>query len=166
MIYQKSQAPQGAWAKASELGGIKIATIVNETIAQPSQFLDQRGLPKTQDVAKVMFQGYPESLNVALNKTTINGLIDAFGEDSKLWMNKPLSVETERVRVAGKTCMALYLIPRGFVKIDDQNGFACIVRGENKRDYSAYEKGKKDIDTNEDINADLQAESDIPSDFL
>jgi hypothetical protein len=39
-----------------------------------------------------------------------------------------LSVETEKVRVAGKSVTALYLIPEGHEKIDDENGYAVIVK--------------------------------------
>jgi hypothetical protein len=63
-----------------------------------------------------------------LNRATINGLVDAFGEDSKLWQKQTLKVETEKMRVAGKAVVALYLIPKGYKKIDDTNGYAMIVK--------------------------------------
>lgn len=126
-IYKKSVSISGGWAKGSEITAKK-AKIVSETEASPSSFLNKDGSPKTQDVCKVLFQGNKEPLNLSLNRATINGLVDAFGEDSKNWMNKVLSVETEKVRVAGKAVVALYLIPEGFKKIDDVNGYALIVK--------------------------------------
>lgn len=128
MKYQKNTNIGGAWAKASELGNITSAKIVSETNPHPSQFLNKDGSVKTQDVCKVRFEGLPEPLNVSLNRTTINGLVDAFGEDSKDWQAQPLSVETEKVRVAGKAVTALYLIPQGYEKVDDKNGYAVIVK--------------------------------------
>lgn len=117
----------GKWAKASEIKATK-AKIVSETNPQSSTFLNKDGSAKTQDVTKVQFQGEPEALNVSLNRATINGLVDAFGEDSKLWQGNVLGVETEKVRVAGKSVVALYLIPQGYEKTDDENGYAVIVK--------------------------------------
>lgn len=128
MKYQKQTSISGKWAKGSELTGVSVAKIVSETKPIPSSFQDKKGNPKTQDVAKVVFGSDSEPLNVSLNRATINGLIDAFGDDSTAWMNKSLKVETEKVRVAGKAVTALYLIPEGYKKIDDESGFAVIVK--------------------------------------
>lgn len=126
--YQKTVITQGAWAKASQIKNGTTAKIVSETNPQPSQFLNKDGSVKNQDVAKVLFNGSSEPMNVSLNRTTINGLVDAFGEDSVNWKDKELRVETEKVRVAGKAVVALYLIPEGYEKIDDENGYAIIVK--------------------------------------
>lgn len=126
--YNKQTNIGGAWAKASELGNVSNAKIVSETNPQPSQFLNKDGSVKMQDVCKVSFSGVDEALNVSLNRTTINGLVDAFGEDSKGWQGQSLSVETEKVRVAGKGVTALYLIPSGYERVDDANGYAVIVK--------------------------------------
>ena len=83
---------------------------------------------KTQDVCKVQFEGMGEALNVSLNRATINGLVDAYGEDSKGWMGHYLTVEIEKMRVAGKAVTALYLIPAGYEKIDDSEGYTKIVK--------------------------------------
>ena len=126
--YTKNVSLGGKWAKASELVDVKKAKIVSETNPQPSSFLNKDGSAKTQDVCKVSFEGVPEPLNVSLNRATINGLVDAFGEDSADWQGQPLTVETEKVRVAGKSVIALYLIPEGYKKVDDENGYAMIIR--------------------------------------
>ena len=152
--YQKTSQIQGSWAKASEIENGTVAKIVSETRPQPSQFLNKDGSNKNQDVAKVIFVGSPDAVNVSLNRTTINGLIDAFGEDSANWQNKPLSVETEKVRVGGKAVVALYLIPEGYEKIDDENGYAIIVRK-----GSVAEVEEKDIPVIEDEEIDTK---DIP----
>ena len=86
--YQKI-ITQGAWAKSSNIKNGSTAKIVSETNPQPSQFFNKDGSVKNQDVTKVIFNESPESLNVSLNRTTINGLVDAFGEGSAGWMNKP-----------------------------------------------------------------------------
>ena len=43
------------------------------------------------------------------------------------WQGHSLTVETEKMRVAGKAVIALYLIPEGYKRIDDDNGYAIIV---------------------------------------
>ena len=127
MKYQ-IQTASGAWAKAEELKSGSKAKIVSETKPQESSFLDKQGNAKTQDVAKVRFEGIDEPLNVSLNRATINGLVSAFGEDSVEWQNKVLTVETEKVRVAGVARVALYLVPEGYKKVDDDSGYAVIVK--------------------------------------
>lgn len=151
--YQKQSTTTGAWVKAGELKNGTRAKIVSETKPSPSSFLDKNGNPKTQDVAKVRFEGQPDALNVSLNRATIGGLIDAFGDDSVNWQNKVLTVETEKVRVGGKTNIALYLIPDGYQKIDDSNGYAMIVRGEE------IENQNEEIPV---INDDIDKISNIP----
>lgn len=128
MKYTKSLMVSGKWAKAAEIkSGIK-AKIVSETNPQPSSFTNKDGSVKEQDVCKVIFEDKPsEQFNVSLNRATVNGLIDAFGEESADWMNKYLTVETEKMRVAGKAVTALYLIPENYKRIDDANGYAMIV---------------------------------------
>lgn len=126
--YQKNVSIGGKWARASELKSGMRCRIVSETNPSPSQFFNKDNSVKMQDVCQVKFEGLNDVLNVSLNRATINALIDAFGTDSASWMNKILTVETERVRVAGKAVTALYLIPEGFEKTDDENGYAVIAK--------------------------------------
>jgi len=58
----------------------------------------------------------------------VNGLVDAFGEDSVNWQNKILTAVTENSRIAGKNVTIVYLVPEGYEKIDDANGYAVIVK--------------------------------------
>ncbi|HXP70734.1 MAG TPA: hypothetical protein VOA88_15740 [Candidatus Dormibacteraeota bacterium] len=84
--YKKQTFVGGKWAKASEIKPRTKAKIVSETTPQPSTFTDKNGMPKTQDICKVQFQGTNEAVNVNLNRPTLNALVEAFGEDSKDWM--------------------------------------------------------------------------------
>jgi hypothetical protein len=126
MKYQKAVGISGGWVKTQELKNGQRAKIVSETTAQPSSFTDKKGNPKTQDVAKVRFEGQGESVNVSLNRATINALIDAYGDDSIAWQGHYLTCEIEKVRVAGVMRLALYLMPEGYEKVDDENGYAVI----------------------------------------
>jgi hypothetical protein len=151
--YSKSSTVGGKWAKAAEIENGTTAKIVSETVPQASSFTNKDGSPKTQDVCKVQFVGVDEPLNVSLNRATINALVDAFGEDSIKWQGHTLSVETEKMRVAGKVVHALYLIPKGYARIDDENGYALIIK------KSEVKKAKQvDLDDEEEESVDLDEE--------
>lgn len=126
MKYQAQSSLSGAWVDKSKLTNGQRAKIVSETKPIPSNFQDDKGNVKNQDVCKVHFEGQPESVNVSLNRATINGLIDAFGDDSVNWQGHYLKTEVEKMRVAGRAVTALYLIPEGYEKVDDAEGYAVI----------------------------------------
>lgn len=131
--YTKTSTRSGAWVKGSDLVGISKAKIISETNPEPSQFKNKDGSVKMQDVCKVKFDGKvgeskEDTFNLSLNKATINALVDAFGENSTDWMNQVLSVQTEKVRVGGVARMAVYLIPDGYELVDNDDGFAEIVK--------------------------------------
>ena len=101
---------------------------MSETAPMQSQFKNEKtGEVKTQDVAKILFSGDTEEKNISLNRATINGLIDAFVDDSALWQGQVLVCETEKVRVAGKAVTAVYLVPEVYERVDDENGYTVIV---------------------------------------
>jgi len=76
-------------------------------------------------VCKVKFEGMGEALKVSLNRCTINALVDAFGEDSRDWQGHKLSLEIDKL--PGKK-FPLYLIPEGYERIEDENGYSVIVK--------------------------------------
>lgn len=47
--------------------------------------------------------------NMSLNQTTINALVDAYGEDSKAWIGKQAKVTAIKQMVAGKLMNVFYL---------------------------------------------------------
>lgn len=125
-IYNRSSGPSGQWVDKKVLKNGQRAKIVSETKPIPGRFKDDEGNFKDQDVAKVRFEGQKESVNVNLNKPTIHALIEAFGEDSNGWQGHYLTVEVEKVRIGGKAVIALYLLPEGYEKADDDNGYAVV----------------------------------------
>lgn len=127
MKYEKIEGVYGSWVKGSEVVSGTKAKLITEVKPQPSQFKDKNGNPKTQDVAKIMFQGFAEEKNINLNRATINGLIDAFGDDSKMWIGKTLTAHTEKVLVGGKRQIAVYLLADGYEAIEDEDGFMKII---------------------------------------
>lgn len=131
MQYTKNQSIGGAWVKGKDVVSGTKAKLVSEAQPMESQFQNKDGSKKFQDVAKVRFQNDDNVYNISLNRATIEGLIDAFGEDSKLWVNKLLTAHTEKVVVGGKRVVALYLVPEGFILEEDESGYMHIVK-ENK----------------------------------
>ena len=120
MEYPKREAMQGVWLdKSSIVNGTK-AKLVSETKPQEGEY-------GTQDIAKISIDGESETKNVRLNKPTINALGDAYGTESKEWINKPLTLQTEEMRVAGKKVTALYLIPEGYELTDNEDGYLVVV---------------------------------------
>lgn len=122
MKYQKQKGTQGAWLPKDKIKTGDKAVIVAETKPIDS------GEFGTQDVTKVRIKGLDESYNTNLNKTTINGLIDAFGEDSKDWINKILTVQKEKMIVGGKRVTATYFIPEGYELGEDSEGYLVITK--------------------------------------
>ena len=137
MDYDKVVVTGGKYINKEELykKGVKRAKIVSETNDEPSQFKDKNGNVKNQAVCKVLFEGENESVKTQLNQATINGLVDAFGKSSKLWMNKSLSVRLDK-QLGNK--YYLYLIPAGFAAVENDEGYIDILReGENTSEVTA-----------------------------
>ena len=124
--YSKSTFLGGAWLKGAEVVTGSRCKLVGETEPQASQFKDKNGNMKMQDVSKVRFENGTDALNISLNRATISGLVDAFGEDSKDWIGKVLTAHTEKVMVAGKRVTAVYLLADGYQVGEDENGYVKI----------------------------------------
>jgi len=123
MEYKKSTRIDGEWVKAAELeSGIK-GKLVSETKPIEGEY-------GTQDVSKIIFAGETEPKNVRLNKTTLNGLIDAYGTDSNNWVDKSVTAHTEKALVAGKRVTILYLVPEGY-ELGEDGGYVVITKGED-----------------------------------
>lgn len=126
MEYAKNVAMSGSWVKGSDVkSGIK-AKLVSETVRTESQFKNEDGTAKLQDVAKIRFEDKDEIMNIAINRATLNGLIDAYGTESKNWIGKYLTTQTEKMVVGGKRVTALYLVPEGYEVREDDGGYMII----------------------------------------
>ena len=109
--YQKFEGgPAGKWADKSKLVDVKRAYITNEVKPSASKFLNDDGTQKMQNVGLIKFEGFDEPMNMAINGANINALVDAFGKDSKGWINQKLTVNV----LEGDKGFSVYLIPEGF----------------------------------------------------
>ena len=120
-IYQKLTGAQGPWIKNSEVKDGSRAKLVSET--EPKE-----GKYGMRDVSKIRLENDSEPKNVNINKPSINALVGAFGEDSKNWVNKYLTLKTMRMSVAGRMVTALYLISEGYELTEDAGGYLVIVK--------------------------------------
>lgn len=125
MKFQKSsEMIGGAWVKKADVEDGAIAVIVSETEWVEGEY---QGKAQKRAVAKVRI-GQNDPQNIALNQATRDGLIDAFGPESKDWQGKNLTVVKEKSRFGGKVGYAVYLVPEGYEKVDDDEGYAKIVK--------------------------------------
>lgn len=111
MEYTKSA---GAWVDTDSVKDGTKVKLLTEVVKQESKFKDSEGNVKTENVATARFQGQDAPVNVRLNWTTIYGLIDAFGKESKDWVDKVLTVKKREQSVGDKVYDVLYYIPDGF----------------------------------------------------
>ena len=126
--YEKKVGVYGDWVKGGDLQTGMKAKIKNEVVPVKSQFKDKNGNDKMQDVGKVQFKGLKEPMNMSLNKPTVEGLIDAFGGDSKNWVDKELTVQTEKAVIGGKRVTIVYLLADGFELKEDSDGYMKVVK--------------------------------------
>ncbi len=156
-LYKIQHFVSGKWVDKKEImaKGVKKAKILSETAPETSQWKDGEGNTQMQDVCKIKFEGMgEEGYKFSLNKPTINVLIHAFGEDSSQWIGKVLAVEAEKTRVAGKAGVAVYLIPEGYEKVDNEEGYAEIkkiglekvLKKMKDEEIPVIEEGKEEID--------------------
>lgn len=119
-IYQK-KVSVGAFAKKGEdYNDGDMLVLANEGKKVVGQFGEQ-------DVFLVKLPNGSEK-NMNVNQTSINGLIDAYGEDSKQWVGKNVKVHLISQNVSGKFVKVAYLshplailTEDGFVMPKDDN---------------------------------------------
>lgn len=105
----------GKFAKAGEdFKENDVLTILNEGVKTEGEF-------GTQDVFKVRVPSGDE-LSLSFNKTSINNMIDAYGDESKNWIGKEVKVWRILQNVQGKMRKVTYLSHQA-AEIDDEGVF-------------------------------------------
>lgn len=138
MKYKLREGAAGSWLKGKELQDGVRAKLVSETNPIESTF---EGKVRTQDVAKIRIEGDENVYNISINRTTMNALVKAFGEDSKSWVNQYLTVKLDKTTIAGRRVVIVYLIPEGFELTEDAGGYVVITKigGEKKEKVETIE---------------------------
>lgn len=102
MAHYTKKVSVGAFAKKGvDVKNGDTVTIANEGKKVQGQFGEQ-------DVFLIKLSNGEEK-NVNVNQTSINGLIDAYGEDSTHWIGKNVKVWLIKSNVAGKFVDVLYI---------------------------------------------------------
>lgn len=141
MEFTKNTGVGGKWLDKKELVNGDILKIKTEAI----EMINPQGGNQIVAKCQVKNKFEKEQLNVAINSPSKNALIDAFGSNSESWIDQLLTVEVEKVSVAGKRGIALYLIPDGYGLTEDSGGYIVIIKV-GKTPEEAYEElGESDI---------------------
>jgi hypothetical protein len=121
MKVNASSGSTGAWIKKEELKSGERLKIMTE-----AQLVE--GQNGAQLVAKVRRSGIQDQFNVAINNTSKNGLIRAYGDDTADWVDKVVTAVTEKTIIGGKRSVILYLVPEGYELKETEDGFMAIGR--------------------------------------
>ena len=117
-----SKSTGGGWLDKETLKNGDVLKIVTEA----SVVENERG---SQLIARAKVKGGKvEPQNIAINTPSKNALIDAFGDDTTAWIDKILTVAVTETVIGGKSGIALYLVPEGFVKTKDAGGYIVVTR--------------------------------------
>ena len=102
MKFEKRETGRGNFAKKGE--DIKNGDII--TLLDEGEIV-QGDYGKQNVFLARMING--DEKNINLNQTSVNAMIDAYGEDSLDWVNKKAKAWVNRENVAGKFVQVLYL---------------------------------------------------------
>lgn len=145
-IYTKKVTVGGAYAKkkAYEYEGKKFDADIKDgdIIKVISQGTAVPGVYGDQHVFKIRTRNGDK--NFAFNQTTINNLIDAYGEDDKNWMDKDVKVWVIKAMVSGKMSLVAYL-SHPDAEMDDEGRFKNPHTKEQGEDVDAVEYPEDEI---------------------
>ena len=140
----------GAFYKTENVKDGQKVKLTGECVKAESRFKDEEGNAKTENQVKARFQGHDSDVSLRLNWTTVYGLAEAFGKESKDWIGRTL---TAMVKDA-TTGQSLYLIPEGSELVRDENKRWTIKRGaettSDGKEMPSFDKLPEDINP-EDI---------------
>lgn len=122
MEVTKSGGVGGSWIDKKALKPGDLIKLTTEAEWVPSSLNPE----EKQLVAKCKVKGMEGEFNLAINSPSKNALIDAFGTETKNWVDKLLTAAVESGIFAGKRGVMLNLVPEGYVVAEDAAGFIII----------------------------------------
>jgi len=146
MLYKKQISVGSFFKKGEDVKDGNTITIANEGKKVEGQF----GL---QDVFLIKLEGGEEG-NITFNQTSINTLVDGYGEDSINWIGKKAKVMVVKMSVSGKIRPVYYFLHPDTI-LDEESG-EFIIPNKSKESIPVIESDE--IDPNEA--ASLAAEQD------
>ena len=133
MIYKKRVSSGPFFKKGVDIKDGDLVEIANEGKQQEGEF-------GTQNIFLVKLSDEREG-NISLNQTSLNNLIDAYGENAVNWIGKQAKIWLIRQNVAGKFLQVLYVSSPDAEFTDD--GFVLL--GKKDENIPVVEEGE-DID--------------------
>jgi len=112
-VYQKKVSVGQFLKKGEDIKDGDRVIIANEGKRQTGEF-------GPQDIFLVKLQDGREG-NVSINQTSINNLIDAFGDDSLNWIGKQVKIMVVKQNVQGKIRPVYYFLHPD-TELDDESG--------------------------------------------
>lgn len=112
-ILKKETGIGGDWVKVNEdiKDGDRIKILDAGTV-------DETGSFGPRKVFKILTTKKKEFI-MSFNQTSLNNLVDGFGEDSEEWVNKVVNVFVVKQMVGDKLRNVAYLAPEGWTMDDD-----------------------------------------------
>jgi hypothetical protein len=111
MIQKKKTSIAGDWAKVKvDINNGDVLEILTEGTIVSGEFGDRQ-------VYKVKTVNGEK--NLSFNQTSLNNMIDAYGDDSKAWVGKKAFVTVIKMNVSGKFRDIIYLVGEGWEMQDD-----------------------------------------------
>lgn len=89
--------------------------------------------------------------NMSFNQTTINNLIDAFGEDSENYIGQSVKVYVVKAMVSGKLRNVVYLAAIDWDMLDDGSFAKRVSRTTSSKTFSSGSTNEEGIEINYDV---------------
>ena len=106
MIIEKKEISEGSFAqKGTDIVSGDVVTILDGGKEQEGQF-------GKQFVFKIMTKNGEKLMS--FNQTSLNSLVDEFGQDSTGWINKKVKVHSVKQNIQGKFVDVYYVAPSGY----------------------------------------------------
>ena|ERR1035437_3732985 len=110
-IQHKKTSIAGDWAKVKvDINNGDVLEILTDSTIVSGEFGDRQVFKvKTKNGEK----------NMSFNQTSLNNLIDAYGDDSSKWVGKKVNVTVIKMNVSGKFRDVAYLVGEGWEMQED-----------------------------------------------
>ena len=146
MLYKKQISVGQFLKKGEDFKDGDMVEIANEGKKIEGQF-------GTQDVFLIKLEDETEG-NVNFNQTSINNLIDSFGEDSVNWVGKKVKVSMIKQNVQGKIKSVYYFLHPNTI-LDEESG-EFIIPDKSKEPIPVVDDDIPVVESDEDENAEAQ----------
>lgn len=143
---------EGTQYKADILNGDKVTILDAGVIEEHPTFGEQH---------KFIISTKNGNKRASFNQSSINILIDAYGDDSLEWINKEATVLTKKTVIANKKVIVAYFVAEGW-SLDD---YGDLVNGDESSQELSGEDKEKIKELRDQHNQDVAGDSINPDDI-